>query len=77
MPPPPDHESLQHTYFTRPWAVMMDCRPELRPRPEAARRASRSSLLYEYANGDVFMGEQSEDEAAEVILTLTLTLTQL
>jgi hypothetical protein len=76
--PPPDHESLQHTYFTRPWAVMLDCRPDLRPRPEASRAAggagvaSSSSFLYEYANGDVFAGEQSDDQAAEASLAAEL-----
>ena len=73
--PPPDHESLQNTYFTRPWAVMMDCRPDLRARPEATRTAdllSSSSFLYEYANGDVFAGEQSEDAAAEASLAAEL-----
>ena len=50
----------------------MDCRPELRPRPEAASRASSSVHLYEYANGDVFMGEQSEDAVAEAALAADL-----
>ena len=34
--PPPNHDLIKSTYFTRPWAVMMDCSPNLRPRPEAS-----------------------------------------
>ena len=65
--PPPDHESLQNTYFTRPWAVMMDCRPDLRARPEAS-LASSATSLYTYANGDEFAGESADDESAEASL---------
>lgn len=44
--PPPDHESLQNTYFTRPWAVMMDCRPNLRPRHEASSPTDLASASF-------------------------------
>ena len=34
--PPPDNVPVLGTYFTRSWAVMMDCRPSLRRRPSHA-----------------------------------------